>query len=136
MPRRAAAMKRAKAMTRTIVKKNRAKVTAEERNARKIVRQRSQDHCELCGKPAESMHHRKKAGREWTPSNLIHTCGDGVRGCHGHIEANPLAAKQQGWWLLPNQDPARTPVWFVGRGLVFLTDEGQINDSEEETDAA
>jgi hypothetical protein len=123
-------------LTRRIVKNKRAKVSSEERSARKIVSERSQDHCELCGKPAESMHHRKKAGRVWAPSNLIHTCGDGVRGCHGHIEANPAASKEQGWWLIPIQDPAQTPVWFMGRGFVFLGDDGSINDSEEENDAA
>jgi hypothetical protein len=120
-------------LTRRIVKNKRAKVTPEERHTRKILRERSGGICEVCGHaPAESVHHRKKAGREWTPSNTLHTCGDGVRGCHGHIEANPNAAKEQGWWLIPIQVPARTPVWLAGRGFVFLSDSGDIFDSIEE----
>lgn len=130
-------LKSAQYLTRRIVKNKRAKVTPEERLTRKVLRERSGGICEVCGHaPAESVHHRKKAGREWSPSNTLHTCGDGVRGCHGHIEGHPNAAKEQGWWLLPIQDPARTPVWLAGRGFVFLADDGSINDSEEENDAA
>jgi hypothetical protein len=126
-------MKRAQSLTRRVMKAKRAQVTPEERNARRVVRERSQGQCEVCGHArGESMHHRRKAGREWTPANLLHTCGDGVRGCHGRIEASPNAAKEQGWWLLSNQDPARTPVWLAGRGYVFLADDGSIHDTDEE----
>ena len=131
MPRRAAAMKRAKAMTRTIVKKNRAKVTAEERNARKIVRQRSQDHCEIgLGCIATEVHHRmnRSQGGSWNPSNLLHLCASH----HSHVTTHPQAAREQGWAVASHQDPARTHVWLSGRGFVFLTDDGQITDSEDE----
>ena len=32
-----------------------------------------------------------------SPSNLILLCGDGVRGCHGHIEQNRAEARLSGY---------------------------------------
>jgi hypothetical protein len=47
--------------------------------------------CVVCGDPAESLHHivRKGGGNRGddVPANLAPVCGDGVRGCHGLIEA-------------------------------------------------
>ena len=53
------------------------------------------------------MHHRLKRshGGTWAPSNILHLCGDGTRGCHGHIEANPQWANQEGLWLMAGDSP-------------------------------
>lgn len=128
------AIKRAKQLTQRAVQRKRAQVTPEEKAAKKVVRARSQGICERCGRArAAQMHHRVKAGRVWRASNLMHVCGLGnYSGCHGEIEQNPTVSKEQGWWLLPNQDPARSPVWFAGRGRVFLSDDGAIYDEEED----
>lgn len=93
---------------------------------RRIVAARSNGACEVCDRArATNMHHRRKAGRVWTPSNVLHVCGMGnAAGCHGHIETNPAAAKEMGWWLEPHQDPATVPVWLARRGLVLLGDDG------------
>lgn len=32
-----------------------------------------------------------------SPSNLILLCGDGVQGCHGHIEQNRASARIEGY---------------------------------------
>lgn len=131
MPKRAAAMKRAKSMTRTIVKKNRAKVTAEERTGRRIMAERSQGRCEIglnCS--AAEAHHRqnRSQGGSWKPSNLLHLCASH----HLHVTTHPQAAREQGWAVASFQDPARTPVWLAGRGVVFLTDLGEVIESVED----
>lgn len=110
------------------------KVTPEERAARKVVRQRSQGACEVCGRTgATNMHHRRKAGRVWTPENLIAVCGWGnASGCHGHIERNPAASREQGWIVPSHRDPARVPAWLAGRGYVFLHPSGHVEEAPEE----
>lgn len=114
-------------MKRTAMKPHRPKMTPEERRTRRVVKARSGGLCELCGREATQMHHRRKAGRDWTPANVLHVCGLGnYSGCHGHIERNPTAAKEQGWWLLPHQDPTTAPVWVVERGRVLLLNDGTI----------
>lgn len=125
-------MKRGKALTQRITKARRAKVTAEERNGRKIVRERSQGRCEIgIGCVAAEQHHRmnRSQGGSWKPSNLLHLCASH----HLHITTHPQAAREQGWAVASHQDPASTPVWLAGRGFVFLTDDGSIYDSLEET---
>lgn len=51
--------------------------------------------CRVCGaRRAESLHHvvrRSKSGED-VRANLLPVCGDGVRGCHGLIEARSLWA--------------------------------------------
>lgn len=130
--RRKKTLSAAQHLTRRIVKAKRATVTAAERNTRKIVKARSGEVCEVCGKaPFTQMHHRKKAGRVWSPSNVLAVCGLGnYSGCHAHIELNPTASKQQGWWLVQIQVPEDEPVWLAGRGRVFLHDDGSITPEE------
>jgi hypothetical protein len=130
MPKRASAMKRTKVLTQRITKTKRAKVTAAERNARKIVRERSQDHCEIgLNCRATEVHHRmnRSQGGSWKPSNLLHLCA----AHHSHVTTHPQAAREQGWAVASHQDPANTPVWLAGRGFAFLADDGDINESEE-----
>lgn len=100
--------------------------TGAEREARRIVYARSGGLCELCGHRAESWSHRRASGQggEWAASNGLHLCGDGVRGCHGWLEAHPLWADAGGWRLVHRDpDPAVTPVWLPG-GWVLLADDG------------
>lgn len=50
--------------------------------------------CELCGKrKAESAHHAvsRKQGGDDIIENLVALCGDGVRLCHGEVEASRSA---------------------------------------------
>ena len=119
-------------MKRSPFKSKRPTVTAEERNTKKIVKARSGGICEVCGRAeAVQMHHRRKAGRVWSPANVLHVCGLGnYSGCHGHIEQNPTAAKEQGWWLLPIHNPEDEPVFLAGRGRVFLLDDGSMTQQE------
>jgi hypothetical protein len=86
-----------------------------ENHCRDIVAQRSGGQCEaaidhVCTRTASSMHHRRKAGRVWAPSNVLHLCGSGTTGCHGWIEAHPEAAHALGLWLWNHEDPA---TWSV-----------------------
>lgn len=97
---------------------------ATEADCRARVRHRSAGFCEaaipgVCIGRGESMHHRFKAGQggRWVPANILHTCGDGTRGCHGWIEANPDDAEQRGMWIKSGDDPAAVPVLIAWRGI-------------------
>lgn len=121
-----------KPLTRTVganVPRPRKTQTAEERNARAVVYARSGGRCELCGRPAESWSHRRAAGQggKWAPSNGLHLCGDGVRGCHGWLEAHPIDADLMGWRIVHRDpDPALTPVRLPEFGWCLLDDNGGI----------
>jgi hypothetical protein len=100
-----------------------------EARARRIVKERSGEDCELrlpgCLGRAETMHHRRKQSQRgpWTPSNLIHTCGDGTRGCHGVITNTRVAYYEEGWLVASWQDWGSKPV-RLWHGLVLLDDAG------------
>lgn len=86
---------------------------------------------DVCRGVGESVHHRRKRsqGGTWAVSNLLHVCGDGTRGCHGYIEANPVAAKRRGQWLFHSQHSLLTPVQMTFRGITgpfLLDDEGSV----------
>lgn len=72
---------------------------ASEAVGRAIVYERSQRRCEVCTRPAESVHHRMKDGRPWDPANLLSLCGDGTRRCHAWIEQHPRHAMLLGLWI-------------------------------------
>lgn len=109
-----------------------------EATCRMLVAERSKGFCEVrveapgvCTGMGQSMHHRHKQGQggPWRPSNVLHTCGDGTRGCHGWIEANPATAAKTGLWLRMGQRPSESPVVlsFRGaRGVYLLDDTGSI----------
>lgn len=82
-----------------------------ETSARALIAQRSAGACEVCGRPADSIHHRNKQGRLWTPGNLLALCGDGTRYCHGWIEAHPQYAMLLGLWVPRSQDPLTVPAY-------------------------
>lgn len=104
-----------------------------EQECRRIVAARSGGICEVnvperCRGRAESMHHRLKRshGGNWVPSNVLHVCGSGTTGCHGHIEANPRWANTHGYWLMAGDgDPREVPVYLRWMSLMdwFLLDD-------------
>lgn len=103
-----------------------------ERATRRIVSERSQATCELCGNwPGQSVHHRKNRsqGGNWSPANGMHLCGDGTTGCHGFITAHPTTSYQNGWLVRHAFTPAVIPVLY--RGLwVLLDDDGNATEVE------
>lgn len=60
--------------------------------------------CARCGHVAQSVHHRlpRSRGGPHDLFNLVALCGDGTRGCHGWVEHNPEAAREDGW-TVPGQ---------------------------------
>jgi hypothetical protein len=88
------------------------------RKSRPIVKDRSRGMCEVripgvCEGRATNYHHRLPEGQGGSsePENLLHLCGDGVRGCHGHIEHNRAQAYEKGWLVHSWEDPAEVPWW-------------------------
>jgi len=125
-------MNRAKAMTQRIVAAKRAKVTAEERAARKAVRARSGGICEGCGeRPARDWAHRvgRGQGGPWCASNGLDLCNPG--GCHDRAHASPEWARSMGWILRSGQDPTASPALLAGRGWVLLRDDGGFDQQED-----
>jgi len=114
-----------------------------EEKARNIVRLRADGRCEaaipnVCFGTHDTTHHRRKrryADTRWVASNLLAVCGDGTRGCHGYIEANPAWAQSQGLWLLEHEDPRQTSAhmrWAYTRSWYFLDDEGMLHWDESD----
>lgn len=102
-----------------------------EQKTRELVAERSGGLCERCGRRGESVHHRvnRSQGGPWSGSNCVHLCGDGTRGCHGWVGANPLAAAHDGFHVLPKTDPAAVPLRSI-HGLVLLADDGSVEAVE------
>lgn len=101
-----------------------------EGRTRDLVRARSGGWCERCGeRRAETMHHRRfrSQGGPWTPSNILHLCGDGTRLCHGELTAPGFAQRGKyeaaGWIVSSHQDWREVPVLRRGE-LVVLDDLG------------
>ena len=85
--------------------------------------------CERCGiGAAQSFHHRVKRshGGPWACDNIVHVCGDGVRGCHGWIESHPNLAEEEGFHVRPWKDPARVAIVYRQLLLVRLDPSGSI----------
>lgn len=108
-----------------------------EKKSRAIVKQRSGGICELripevCLGLAHSMHHRRKRsqGGPWSPSNMIHTCGDGTRGCHGLITNTRREYYDAGWivhsWDRWDITPALVHTEQFGHDYVLLSDAGGV----------
>jgi len=104
----------------------------------RLVRERDDHRCARCGRSASfgylplTTQHRVARGMGGTkdpavnlPSNLLTLCGDGTRGCHGWVEANPAEAKDHGWSVRRGQPPAEVPVW-TWRGWVLLDNSGGL----------
>jgi hypothetical protein len=99
------------------------------KKARELLYARSNRACEMCDRArATEAHHRKNRsqGGDWSPENLLHVC----HSCHVHVTTNPAAAREQGWAVGRNFDPADVPVWIAGRGRVFLDASGGVTPIE------
>jgi|SRR2546423_7448147 len=99
-----------------------------EKLCRRLVAERSSGICEVCGeRNGESMHHRKNRsqGGGWHPANILHTCGDGTRLCHGWITEHPALAHSSGHAVKSWECPAEVPV-VLHFGLVLLDDAGGL----------
>jgi len=100
-----------------------------ETRCRAIVKGRSGGCCEMCGAPAESMHHRKNRsqGGKWEPSNIVQLCGDGSRKCHGMLtntNGRRLEFEDKGWIVPSYLAPVDVPFAHGLHGHVFLDDAG------------
>lgn len=148
LPRRSAPMRRSP-MKRTApkarsnhLKRVTATITPEERAGKQGAHARSSALtgyrlCERCGRRrAREVHHRKNRsqGGTWDLANLLDLCSP----CHLEVTVNPALAKEakSGWSVYPTQDPAAVPVRLAGRGLVLLSDNGEIHRVEEDRKAA
>lgn len=62
-------------------------------------------------------------------ANKITLCGSATTGCHGWVEANPIAARLRGGWALDRtDDPLTYPVLYMGR-WALLDNEGGLTRS-------
>lgn len=106
-----------------------------EKKCRALVYERSNHVCEVCGQGRGSeVHHRKNRsqGGLWTPDNALHVCiWD-----HRWITVNPAGAREQGWSVRRNDDPATTPVRHAWHGLVLLTPDGSVEPVQTTGEAA
>ncbi|ABE67682.1 hypothetical protein Wildcat_77 [Mycobacterium phage Wildcat] len=116
----------------------RGKKSANERAARNrcipVVYARSRGICERCGRrEGESYHHRvnRSQGGWWTVDNIVHLCGDGVRGCHGWVTEHPSAAADEGFHVKRWEDPASVPILLHGAQRVLLRNDGTYHYMEE-----
>ena len=122
-------------MKRTALKR-RTPLAAIPAVVRYAVYSRDQFRCQRCGDLIDegmpfSLHHRKPrrmGGRQgaaavesYDMANLITVCGNGVRRCHGDIEADRSQASDDGWLLRELEDPRTTPLirydghwWLAG----------------------
>lgn len=80
-----------------------------------------------------------KAPNTNSPSNLILLCGDGVRGCHGHVEQNRSEARKEGF-NVPQfvANPESIPVKYWDGRTYRLNDDGTrtavFADSRKDTE--
>jgi hypothetical protein len=73
-----------------------------------------------------SVSHRKlrSQGGDNRLSNLMLSCGNGTSGCEGMIHAHPQRARDAGWMVSRELDPAVIPVEHSRHGHVLLLDDG------------
>lgn len=100
------------------------------KKARAILYARSGYVCEMCARArATEAHHRKNRsqGGTWSPANLLHVC----HSCHVHVTTHPAAAREQGWAVRRDQEPAEVPVWIARKGWSYLELDGSITPTEK-----
>lgn len=106
-----------------------------EREARRIVRQRSDGGCEVrilpvCLGRATNFQHRKARGQggQWAPSNGLDVCGAGnASGCHGYIHQHPTEAYANGWSVESWAEPALRPFLHWNLGMVLPDEHGDFH---------
>jgi hypothetical protein len=101
-------------------------VNKQEKEARRLVRERSGGICEVCGAArATNYQHRQNRSQAgaWSASNGLDVCGSGTTGDHGYIHAHPAESYARGWSVRSWDDPASVPVQ-TAQGWVLLDDEG------------
>lgn len=98
---------------------------------RELVRNRFGGRCCRCGKDGATIQHRIPRGLGGTknpatnyPSNLLWVCGDGTRGCHGHMESYRIEARDNGWLVRHGTDPRAVAVLLWDGRRVLLDDDG------------
>lgn len=112
--------------------RKRPKRTAEEAEARRLVRERSGGTCEGCGqRPAVEWSHRvaRSQGGLWLASNGLHLCSPG--GCHDAAHHRPEWARGLGWMVRRGGIPAFVPARLAGHGWVLLDDSGGFTPADE-----
>lgn len=103
--------------------------------ARKLLYQRSERVCERCGmRRASNAHHRRSAGRVWTPENLLDLDGSGTTGCHGWVEHNPTTSAQFGWSVESWADATTVPYRRFDGWWVLLDDRGAAHTTKAPPD--
>lgn len=111
---------------------------------RQAILERDNMGCVRCGTPVDaspdgySLQHRvarKMGGTSdyliGRPANGATLCGDGVRGCHGYVEANPVEAERFGYAVQSWADPATVPMYTMRDGWVLLDNKGFKHRAEE-----
>src|SRR5688572_24131490 len=70
-----------------------------------------------------SVSHRKlrSQGGDNRMSNLMLSCGNGTQGCEGSIHAHPERARDAGWMVSREFDPAEVPLERSQSGTSLLT---------------
>lgn len=112
-----------------------------EGDAKKIVRERAANMCELripgvCRGRYESYQHRKRRGHctraeLWDPANGLGVCGDGTVGCHGWITGHPARSEERGWslretWIIAERDAWMYSFNYGGAGWYLLDSNGGL----------
>jgi len=100
---------------------------------RRLLRERADGMCEVCGlEQATNAHHRKNRSQRGQDdlSNLMLVCGSGTTKCHGWITEHPADSYINGWSVRSTGNPARTPVLYRGSWVV-LDDLGNLESVEE-----
>ncbi|MCC5574559.1 hypothetical protein IMZ11_02750 [Microtetraspora sp. AC03309] len=135
-----------KPAVRRTAAKVRAKYTGPSADVRKLVRERDEDSCVVCGVVVAgrpwSIHHRRNRGMGGSSDpgvnaveSLLLVCGTGTTGCHGVITERPweIDAERNGWVIGRNSiaDPAGVPVVVAWLGPCLPTRDGSWVRCEE-----
>lgn len=98
--------------------------------ARKVIKERANGRCELCGVRAEEtaqIHHRKPRGMGGTKNPASRSVANGLFvhfRCHQRIELNRAEAIKNGWLVLQSGDLSQ-PV-LLHYGWVVLHEDGSV----------